>query len=127
MTLNELEITMRERELLAKSRPPMTLFRHSLDVVQQMSEYYQFYEPQWPIPEDSICLPRVLAYSALVHDFGKVHAVFQAVLKGEDKKFDNRHEILSLCFLEWLEIPADERVWIEAAVALHHRNLSWLS
>ncbi len=79
------------------------------------------------MPEDSICLPRILAYTALVHDFGKVHAVFQQVLKGKAQTFANRHEILSLCFLDWLTIPRGERVWIEAAVALHHKNLFWLT
>jgi CRISPR-associated endonuclease/helicase Cas3 len=121
MTLSVLEERM--KHLLAKSRPCTTLFRHSLDVVRQMAEYYRLYQPSWPVPDDSICLPRVLAYAALVHDFGKVHTVFQQVLKGEVPRFGNRHEILSLCFLDWLTIPEAERVWIEVAVALHHKNL----
>lgn len=121
MTLDDLEAAM--EHLLAKSRPPTSLFCHSMDVVQQMAEYYQLYKPTWPIPDDSVSLPRILAYAALVHDFGKVHIDFQKVLKGEVQKFGNRHEILSLCFLDWLNIPNEERVWIEAAVALHHKNL----
>ncbi len=124
MTLSELETRM--KHLLAKSRPATTLFRHSLDVVGQMAEYYRLYQPGWPVPDDSIHLPRVLAYAALVHDFGKAHHVFQAVLNGASQKFDNRHEILSLCFLDWLKIPAVELIWIQSAVALHHKNLHWL-
>src|SRR5579884_971235 len=115
MTLSELEERM--EHLLAKSRPRTTLFRHSLDVVRQMAEYYRLYQPTWPIPDDSICLPRVLAYAALVHDFGKVHVLFQQVLQDKAPKFGNRHEILSLTFLDWLTIPEAERVWIESAVA----------
>ncbi len=124
MTLSQLETAM--EGLLAKSRPRTTLFRHSLDVVKQMAEYYRLYQPKWPVPGFSIKLPRVLAYAALVHDFGKIHAKFQSILGGARRRFDNRHEILSSCFLDWLEIPADERVWIESAIALHHKNLSWL-
>lgn len=125
MTLSELEERM--KHLLAKSRPCTTLFRHSLDVVRQMAEYYRLYQPTWPVPDNSLCLPRVLAYAALVHDFGKIHILFQQVLKGIAPRFDNRHEILSLAFLDWLTIPEAERVWIEAAVALHHKNLFWLT
>lgn len=125
MNLNELETRM--EPLLAKSRPCTTLFRHSLDVVSQMAEYYRLYQPHWPVSDDSICLPRVLAYAALVHDFGKIHIAFQQVLRGEIQRFGNRHEILSLCFLDWLTIPAAERMWIESAVALHHKNLFLLT
>jgi CRISPR-associated endonuclease/helicase Cas3 len=121
MTLHALEVTM--ANLLAKSKPPTTLFRHSLDVVKQMAEYYHLYKPVWTVPDDSVSLPRILAYAALVHDFGKVHVDFQKMLKEEGQKFGNRHEILSLCFLDWLNIPDAERAWIEAAVALHHKNL----
>src|SRR5438309_1131847 len=106
MALDALEAAM--AKLLAKSSPPTTLFRHSLDVVQQMAEYYRLYNPAWPVPDDSLNLPRVLAYAALVHDFGKVHVDFQNVLHGQAQKFGNRHEILSLCFLDWLNIPDTE-------------------
>src|SRR5581483_8701632 len=103
--------------------PGMTLFQHSMDVVKQMAEYYDLYRPEWPVADAPICLPRVLAYAALVHDFGKVHVHFQDVLHDKQSKFGNRHEILSLSFIDWLDVPAEERPWIDAAVALHHKNL----
>jgi CRISPR-associated endonuclease/helicase Cas3 len=106
--------------------PPITLFRHSVDVTRQMAEYHRLYQPIWPIPEGPVCLPRVLAYAALVHDFGKVHPGFQAALRENGPRFGNRHEVLSLVFLSGLDIPTNERPWIEAAIALHHKNLSRL-
>jgi CRISPR-associated endonuclease/helicase Cas3 len=126
MTLFELEVEM--KHLWAKSSgnpdvPGTTLFQHSMDVVKQMVEYYDLYRPEWPVANAPICLPRVLAYAALVHDFGKVHVHFQDVLHSRRPKFGNRHEILSLCFLDWLDIPAEECPWIDAVVALHHKNL----
>lgn len=121
------EIERRMSNLWAKSpnppaAPAITLFQHSLDVTRQMAEYYRLYQPRWPVPEEPVCLPRLLAYAALVHDFGKVHPAFQAVLRN-GPRFHNRHEILSLAFLSCLDIPATERPWIEAAVALHHKDL----
>jgi CRISPR-associated endonuclease/helicase Cas3 len=125
MTLAELESRM--SHLWAKSPataevPPVTLFRHSLDVTRQMAEYYRVYRPEWPLREEAICLRRVLAYSALLHDFGKIHVDFQSGLRGEGK-FRNRHEVLSLGFLGYLEIPSHEVMWIESTIALHHKNL----
>src|SRR5579864_2780944 len=126
MILSELEVAM--EHLWAKSSPDPnmpgpTLFRHSLDVVGQMARCYDLYRPRWPMLKDAICLPRVLAYSALAHDFGKIHTHFQDVLQRRRPKFGNRHEILSLVFLDWLNIPATERPWVDAAVSLHHKNL----
>jgi CRISPR-associated endonuclease/helicase Cas3 len=125
MSLIDLETRM--AHLLAKSKPRTTLFRHSMDVVRQMAEYYRIYQPKWPHVAPPVNLKRILAYAALVHDFGKVHTVFQEVLEGRVQEFGNRHEILSLCFLEWLKIPAAERAWIESAIALHHKNLAWIA
>ncbi len=101
----------------------MSLFRHSLDVTEQMARYYRLYSPEWPLSNEPVCLPRILAYAALTHDFGKVHVDFQAALRPKGKSFANRHEVLSLAFLAELEIPERERPWVEAAVALHHKNL----
>lgn len=125
------EIERRMSHLWAKSpdtpgAAPITLFRHSLDVTQQMAEYCQLYQPDWPISGEHVCLSRVLAFAALVHDFGKIHPGFQAALRPNGLPFGNRHEVLSLVFLSLLDIPASERSWVEAAVALHHKNLSWL-
>ncbi len=130
MTLIELESKM--SHLWAKSsskpeEPAKSLFRHTLDVTRQMAEFYRLYMPKWPLPGDSACLPRMLAYAALVHDFGKIHAGFQAALRPNGKRFNNRHEILSLAFLSYLDIPCEEKPWVESAVALHHKNLFFLT
>lgn len=122
------EIERRMSHLWAKSpnppgTPAISLFQHSLDVTQQMAEYYRLYRPKWPVPEEPVCIPRVLAYAALVHDFGKIHPAFQAALRQNGPRFGNRHEVLSLAFLACLDIPPNERSWIEAAIVLHHKNL----
>jgi CRISPR-associated endonuclease/helicase Cas3 len=129
MNLHELELEM--SHLWAKSAVPgqdsgMTLYTHSLDVLGQMGEYYSLYTPEWPLPREPILLARVLAYAALVHDFGKIHPGFQRALQPGGPRFRNRHEILSLAFLGYLDVPPSELPWIEAAIALHHKSLFWL-
>lgn len=101
----------------------VTLFRHSLDVTCQMAEYYDLYAPEWPLSNEPICLKRVLAYAALMHDFGKINVGFQAALRPGGHRFGNRHEVLSLGFLGYLNTTQEELVWLEAAIALHHKNL----
>src|SRR5207249_4111624 len=123
MALSDLESRM--LHLWAKSAPQpevpaVTLFRHSLDVTQQMAEFYRLYRPEWPLMEEPICFRRVLAYAALMHDFGKIHIDFQAALRPGGPIFHNRHEVLSLAFLEYVDVPSEELPWLEAAIALHH-------
>jgi CRISPR-associated endonuclease/helicase Cas3 len=58
-----------------------------------------------------------------MHDFGKVNVSFQAALRPSGPRFHNRHEVLSLGFLGYLDVVHEELPWLEAAVALHHKNL----
>ncbi|MGD1097859.1 MAG: CRISPR-associated helicase Cas3' [Bryobacteraceae bacterium] len=67
-------------------------------------------------------LGRILAYASLMHDFGKIHPAFQIALRDKDKPFKNRHEVLSLAFLHWLEIPESEFPWVAATVVTHHKG-----
>jgi len=110
--------------LWAKSEagPSRELLAHSTDVCRQASEYYRVFQPEWPLP-DGARLPRILAYSSLMHDFGKAHVRFQGMLRDDKTRFNNRHEILSLAFLEWLVVPETEIAWLAAAIATHHREL----
>lgn len=112
-------LAVRMQHLQAKSGGDAPLLQHLLDVCGQARAFAGVYKPQWPIA-DKASLSRMLAYASLLHDFGKVHPAFQSALSG-GRRFDNRHEILSLAFLDWLEIPENEAPWIAAAVATHHR------
>ena len=115
---------LRERmsDLQAKSGGRAQLFDHLMDVCWQAHEFLAAYHPQWPLA-DGASLPRMMAYASLLHDFGKIHPGFQTALKGGER-FRNRHEVLSLAFLDWLDIPDVERLWIASAVATHHKSWS---
>lgn len=113
------DLARRMRHLWAKGGGA-SLLNHTLDVCGQASRFLNVYKPQWAIPCN---LHRVLAYATFLHDFGKVHPDFQSMLR-DKSRFNNRHEVLSLAFLAWLEIPEAEFPWIAAAIATHHKSWS---
>jgi len=120
-------LRQRLAHLWAKSPPVPTqdgypLFQHTLDVCWQAEQFFRSREPQWPLA-NSVDLARILAYAALLHDFGKAHRDFQRALRPPNPRFRNRHEILSLAFLSHLQVPGTERPWLVAAIASHHKGL----
>lgn len=69
------------------------------------------------------------ALAALLHDAGKFPAGFQRMVGNTDearKPWGERHEVLSLGFVELLldHLPNEQRLWIGTAVAGHHRSFS---
>ena len=67
-------------------------------------------------------------WACVLHDLGKIARGFQAQLEPGAAPWGHRHEILSLAFLEWA-LPEDahqDRAWVAAAVASHHRDLAWI-
>ena len=110
---------------LAKSGSPgIALFDHLFDVCRQAAAFHSTMNPAWPLADS--CLPRILAYAALLHDFGKVHPGFQAQLVPDGARFGQRHEVLSVAFLDWLAVPAAEIEWLRAAILTHHKEWNWL-
>lgn len=100
--------------------PGLSLLQHTEEVVCQMGQFIQLYQTELK-QLDRIDITRVLLYGALIHDFGKIHPKFQEMLRGKGK-FEYRHEILSLGFLDYLDIPLEEKPYVVAAVGLHHKN-----
>ena len=105
---------------LAKSNGE-TLFEHTRKVLRNTEYFIRLYEKYLDEITD-IDIKRVLIYSAFLHDFGKMHSDFQKVLRGEIEKFRYRHEILSLAFIDCLDIPEKEKELVIGAVAFHHKS-----
>lgn len=63
------------------------------------------------------------AWACALHDLGKVAQGFQAMVKG-GPRFEHRHEILSLVPVGWLDCTEEQRGFIAAGVATHHKNFS---
>ncbi len=70
----------------------------------------------------------VLFWSALIHDWGKAAAGFQAALRSQGK-WPHRHEVLSVVFLDWIAeaLPRMESLGAAAAILSHHRDAGELS
>ncbi|WP_165966678.1 CRISPR-associated helicase Cas3' [Actinomadura sp. 7K507] len=69
------------------------------------------------------------ALAALLHDTGKLPDGFQRMIGNTAEKpapWGERHEVLSLGFVHLLlaDLPDDQRGWVAAAVAGHHRSFT---
>src|ERR1700722_6957839 len=72
--------------------------------------------------------PRFWAWAenaALLHDAGKVAAGFQLQLRHRQHPWGERHEVLSLAYVDLLTagLPEQDRAMTAAGVVLHHRCL----
>jgi CRISPR-associated endonuclease/helicase Cas3 len=62
-------------------------------------------------------------WACWLHDFGKAARSFQKCLQPGGKRWNHRHEVLSLAFVPCFFKPTDEDFpWIAAAIASHHRD-----
>ncbi|HUP81798.1 MAG TPA: CRISPR-associated helicase Cas3' [Pirellula sp.] len=69
-----------------------------------------------------------MVLAAGMHDLGKLAPGFQQTVRGGGR-FDQRHEILSLAWLDWLlgDVSDNEHRNIAAAIAAHHRDFETLN
>jgi CRISPR-associated endonuclease/helicase Cas3 len=103
---------------------PESLAQHTWSVLSRLSDFIQLrpYLPQ------QLGMPRlwhVLYWSAFLHDFGKAASGFQDRLRG-GPRWDHRHEVLSLAFVNWIVggLAPQEYIWLVAAIVSHHRDAS---
>lgn len=97
-----------------------SLAQHTWNVLSRFADLAKM-RPNLPTQLDVSRLWHRLFWACWLHDLGKSASGFQAMLRGGDL-WPRRHEVLSLAFLPWLELEPEERLWIAAAVASHHKD-----
>ena len=85
-----------------------TLIQHLREVTLQMCEFINLYKNDLLSIDVELNIPRLLVYSAFFHDFGKIHPDFQKQLLEDSKIWGYRHEVLSLAFVSYLNVPDNE-------------------
>lgn len=114
--------------LLAKSPTPenphgQSLLEHTRQVLARLRELAAL-RPHLPGRVGCPRLWDVLARGAVVHDLGKAARGFQALLRGQARRWPYRHEVLSLAFVPWLAagLSEEEATLLAAAVVTHHKD-----
>lgn len=98
------------------------LAQHTWNVLEKLSETIHLRQD---LP-GSLGFPSLwhcLFWASWLHDWGKAAQGFQDALRGGSRWLD-RHEIISLAFLDWIAggLSEEECLWIAAAIASHHRD-----
>lgn len=101
-----------------------SLIGHTSVVVARLNNLYSLF----PHLAEWVDAPRLwyrAFWACVLHDFGKAASGFQAQLRPQGKSWGQCHEVLSLAFLEWVfpKDPHNDRAWIAAGIASHHRDL----
>lgn len=105
-----------------------TLAEHTWKVLLRLADHYRL--RPWLAQQLGPRIWTRLYWGCFLHDFGKAASDFQLRLRGEDTYWNQthqRHEALSLAFVDWL-FPANhpDREWVIAVIAFHHKDASLL-
>lgn len=104
-----------------QARPGETLATHTVAVVRQLQRLQVLH----PMPAFPRLYSRLHA-AAWLHDSGKLAQGFQRGLGNPKQRWGLRHEVLSLGFVHWLSLAEIDRPWVLAAIATHHRDISFI-
>lgn len=112
--------------ILAKSFPEVSVQQHVEDCLN-ISRQLQVCIPAIPLPDAEVFW-KVLYIAVIMHDLGKAHAEFQALLRGWKNDWHwQRHELFSLIFVDGLQLSEKQKELVAFAVAGHHKQLNELA
>lgn len=114
--------------LWAKSRAAdqsdgQTLVEHTWQVLARLSDLARL-RPGLPALSGQERLWHLLFWAAFLHDWGKAARGFQQMLRGKRTRWEYRHEVLSLAFVDWVagDMSEGEQTFLAAAIATHHKD-----
>lgn len=102
-----------------------SLIGHTAAVVARLGDLHELF----PNLAKRVGEPRLwhrAFWACVLHDAGKIARGFQAQLRPGGESWGQRHEILSLAFIEWAlpDGSKGDQPWVAAGVASHHRDIS---
>jgi len=100
-----------------------TLAHHTWAVLTRLSEL-ALLRPDLPGQVSVPHLWHLLFWAGFLHDWGKSARGFQALLRGNIRRWPHRHEVLSLVFVPWVthQWSREDTLWLVAAIVSHHRD-----
>jgi len=107
-------------EILAKSKPTVTLKKHIEDCLEIQKQLKPLFS-NIPI-ENKDEFWDLLYISMVFHDLGKAHKEFQSILRKGKGRWLQRHELFSLPFIQNLSLPNEQKNLVLFAVAGHHKD-----
>ncbi len=118
-------MTNKNKEVLAKSEPPMPLKQH-IDECLNVYETLQKAFGRLSV-KDINRFWELVRLGIVFHDLGKSHAGFQKMLNGNSRDwYHQRHELFSAPFVDRLDLPEEDKLIVKLIVAGHHKDFSFL-
>ncbi len=118
-------MTINTKEVLAKSEPPIPLKQHineCLIVHEALRKTFR----RLPV-SDLNHFWELVRLGIIFHDLGKSHTEFQKMLSGKCANwYHQRHELFSTPFIDWLDLPTEDKLLLKLIVAGHHKDFSFL-
>ncbi len=112
-------------EVLAKSKPPISLKQHTDECLSVYESLRNAFE-RLPL-NDADRFWMLLRLGIIFHDLGKSHSEFQKMLVGKRADwYHQRHELFSVSFIDTLNLREENKWLIKMIVAGHHKNFSFL-
>jgi CRISPR-associated endonuclease/helicase Cas3 len=113
------------KEVLAKSEPPISLKQHIDECLQVCASLRKAFR-RLPI-NDNDRFWKLLRLGIIFHDLGKSHSEFQKILIGKKTNwFHQRHELFSVLFINQLNLPEHDKLFLKLIVAGHHKDFNFL-
>jgi CRISPR-associated endonuclease/helicase Cas3 len=118
-------MTTNNKEVLAKSEPPMPLKQH---IDECLSVYKSLQKAFGRLPVNDLNrFWELIRLGIVFHDLGKSHSEFQKMLEGKWANwYHQRHELFSTPFIDRLELPEEDKLLVKLIVAGHHKDFSFL-